>query len=167
MKKTNTKRSVKKIQRPVQINKNQIEMDKIANDMAVLFEKRITASELAAWLAVVNQHSDNPEEVREFIWNIGFLLLPRFIECDTKIKKIEFLKEELVNVFGSIGKNMLNESVGLIGVKYTTDFKICRSDAECVQEFMKPYTTFLCLCEMYDDYVFYKGELEKETKKAA
>jgi hypothetical protein len=116
---------------------------------------------------IVNQHADNPEEVREFIWHIGFSLLPGFIECDTKIKKIEFLKEGLVNVFRSIGKNMLMESVGLIGVKYATDFKSLRSDTECVQEFMKPYTTFLCLCEMYNDYVFSQGELEKETKKAA
>ena len=167
MKKTNTKVSAKKLQQPAQLSIYQKQMDKIANDMAVLFEKKITASELAAWLAVINQHSDNPEEVREFIWNIGFLFLPGFIECDTKIKKIEFLKKELVDVFRMTGKDMLMESVGLIGVKYATEFKRFRSDAECVQEFMKPYTTFLCLCEMYNDYVFYKGELEEKQKKAA
>lgn len=165
MNKTNTKIPVKSLKEPV--NPNQKEMDEIANDMAVLFEKKVTASELAEWLAIINQHKDKPEEVREFIWNFGFLFLPHLIKCDTKIQKIEFLKKEIINTFSCIGKELLFESVGLIGVKFATDFKTLRSDKVFVQDFMKIYTTFLCLCEMYDDYEFYKSELEKETIKAA
>jgi len=163
-----SKETVKKLQVPSQVNSNQKEMDRISNEMAVLFEKKITARKLAEWLAVVSQHEDNPQGVREFIWGLGYSLLPKFIECDTKIKKIEYLKENIVGLFSfMMHKDELSEALGAIGVKYATNFKRLRSDAECVEDFMKTYTTFLCVFEMYHDYEFYKGELEKETKKVA
>jgi hypothetical protein len=52
-------------QPPTSVNVYQKEMDKIANEMAVLFEKKITASKLAKWLVIANTHSDPHDDI---IW---------------------------------------------------------------------------------------------------
>ncbi|MGN6530154.1 MAG: hypothetical protein ACTHK0_00190, partial [Ginsengibacter sp.] len=88
MKKTNEKGSVKDLKEVV-INPHQEEMDKIVNDMAVLFEKKISASKLAKWLALANHYSDDTVEV---IFDLGYGILPGLINAKDTEDKVDFLK---------------------------------------------------------------------------
>lgn len=151
----------------VTTNKNQIRMDKIVNDMAVLFEEKITASSLAEWLALINQYDDNPKSIKELIWAFGFMLLPSFIKRNTKAQRIEFLKKDLTDILNEYTDMVFRESLGDIGIKFGTESKKGKSFPEEIQEFMQIYTTLLIICEMNDDYVFLENKLKGEIEKAA
>jgi hypothetical protein len=162
MKKTNTKRSVKKIQEPAQINENQIEMDKIANDMAVLFEKKITASELAKWLTIANTHL-NPHD--DLIWSLGYNILPGLIDAKNQADKISFLKQELPNTY-SIYK-FANKSLFQLGEDYFRTNKELGYFVEQIEDFMSVFLPLLSICEIFENYEYHQKELKKESNKAA
>lgn len=146
------------IQQPLQ-NEHQKKMDKISNDMAVLFEKKISASDLALWLAILNGSGKRGSETEEFTWTLGYTFLPDFIKCDTRIKKLAFLKEEIANAFSFLP--CLREALAEIGIYFCSEYKTCTGCPESIEEFMRPYITFLALSEMYREFEFHKKEMEK------
>lgn len=162
MKKTNTKIAVKKLQEPVQTNEHQKEMDKIANDMAVLFEKKITASELAKWLTIANSHS-NPND--DLIWSLGYEVLPGLIDTKTQTERINFLRAKLPSCFSVY--IMANKSLFQLGEDYFKKNKGLGYFIEQIEEFTSVHLTLLAICEMFENYEYEKREMEKELNKAA
>jgi hypothetical protein len=162
MKKTNAKITVKKLQAPVQVNVHQVKMDKIAKDMAVLFEKKITASELAKWLVMANTHSDPHDDL---IWHLGYDVLPGLIESKTKEDRISFLVKELPRAFDFY--KFANESLFQVGSDYLTKNKGLKYFAELIEEFMSVYLALLSICEKFDLYEYEEKEMKKELNKAA
>lgn len=162
MKKTNAKGSVKDLQESVQKNEHRKEMDKIANDMAVLFEKKITASELAKWLTIANGHSDPNDDL---LWGLGYDVLPKLIEAKTSSERINFLKKELPELF-SVYK-MANTSLFQLGEDYLKKRKGLRYFTELIEEFMSVFLTLIAICEMFEHYEYEEQEMNKKTDKAA
>lgn len=158
MKETSTKGSVKKLHEPDQINQHQKEMDKIANDMAVLFEKKIAVSEFAKWLVIANTHL-NPHD--DLIWNLGYNVLPGLIDAKTKDDRINFLKKELPEAFEVY--EFANKSLFQLCENYFKGMKGLCFFAESIEEFMSVSLTLLAICEKFESYEYE----EKEMRKAA
>lgn len=149
-------------QTTAQINVHQKEMEKIANDMAVLFEQKITASNLAKWLVIANTHSDPHDNL---IWNLGYIILPGLIEAKNQSDKINFLNKELPDTF-SVYKTA-NTSLFQLGEGYFKKNKGLGFFIEEIEEFMSVYLTLLSICEMFENYEYHQKELEVESDKAA
>jgi hypothetical protein len=162
MKKTNNKVSVKNLQRPSQVNVHQQEMERIANEMAVLFEKKITASELARWLVIANTHSDPHDDL---IWDLGYNILPRLINAKSQADRINFLKKELPKAFSVY--SFANKSLFQLGEDYFRKSKGLVYFVEQIEEFMTVYLTLLAICEMFEHYENEENEMEEEINKAA
>jgi hypothetical protein len=160
MKKTNTKIAVKKLQEPSQVNIHQKEMDKVANKMAVLFERKITASELAKWLVMANTHSDPHDDL---IWGLGYNILPGLIEAKTQADRISFLKEKLPGTFSVY--RMANKSLFQLGEDYFRKNKGLGYFVEQIEEFVSICLTLFAICEIFQHYEY--EEQEMETEKAA
>jgi hypothetical protein len=146
----------------VSVNVHQKEMDKIANDMAVLFEKKITATELAKWLVIANTHS-NPHD--DLIWSLGYNILPGLIDAKNQADKISFLKQELPNTY-SIYK-FANKSLFQLGEDYFRTNKGLGYFVEQIEDFMSVFLPLLSICEMFENYEHHQKELEKELDNAA
>jgi len=146
----------------VTTNKNQIEMDKIANDMAVLFEKKISASQLAKWLVLVNAHSDSNDDL---VYELGYSLLPGLIECDTKDERIRFLKYSIPSTL--VRHEFAHESLYQFGVDYLEKNKRLGNSVECVTEFMDTWLVLLSINDMHQSYESLEKEIKKDLEKAA
>jgi hypothetical protein len=149
-------------------SENQIEKDKITEDMANYFEERITNSDLIRWMASVNSDSKGAmrEEVNEFLTNLGEMFLAELIHCATQKDRIVFLKTELIELFRFTGYDTVKRALSEIGISYLTPFATLGFGADLVTEFMHVYTTFLSLIEMYRDCEYHMDKLEKIPKAA-
>jgi len=143
-------------------NEHQTKMNKIANNMAVLFEKKITASKFARWIVIAK---DNSVQDDDLIWQLGYNVLPALIAAKTQQDRIKFLKKELPHSFFIY--KFANESLFQLGANFLKSFEGLRYRVEEIEGFMSIYLPLLSICEMVEDYEFHKEELEKETKKAA
>jgi len=144
------------------INEHVKEMDKIANDMAVLFEQKITAIQLAKWLSLANSHSDPNDDL---LFHLGYETLPGLIDAKTSVGRINFLRKELPKAFCMY--SFANRSLFQLGEDYFKKNKGLSYWADLIEEFLSVYLVLLAICEMFEDYEFHKEELEKETTKAA
>ncbi|KAA9041623.1 hypothetical protein FW778_06270 [Ginsengibacter hankyongi] len=156
------KANVKKQAFDMPINEHQKEMDKIANKMALLFEKKITASKFAKWVVIAKDNLDTRDDL---MWGLGHEILPALIEAKTPQDRIKFLKKELPTSFEYY--EFANRSLFQLGENFLKSFKGLFFGAWQIEEFMSIYLPLLSICEMLEDYEFHKDELEKETKKAA
>ncbi len=149
-------------QPPTSVNVHQKEIDKIATNMAVLFEKKITACELAKWLTIANSHSDPNDDL---IWSLGYNILPGLIEGKNQDDRIRFLKKELPETFSVY--RMANKSLFQLGEDYFKKNKGLGYFIEQIEEFINVFLTLLAICEMFENYEYEEREMDKKTDKAA
>jgi hypothetical protein len=149
-------------QPPASVNVHQKEMDKIANDMAVLFEKKITATELAKWLVIANTHS-NPHD--SLIWSLGYTILPGLIDAKNQAHRINLLKKELPHTYDDY--QFANRSLFQLGEDYFKENKGLGFFVEQVEEFLSVYLPLLSICEKFEIYEHHQKELRKELDNAA
>jgi hypothetical protein len=140
---------------PVQIIQHQKEMDKIANDMAVLFEKKINASKLAKWLTLANVYADDSIEIT---WGLGYEILPGLINAKTQDDRINFLKKNLLAAFG-FDKSASN-SVSQLCENYFKKNNGRSISAEGIEEFMNVCLTLFAICEKFDEYEYHRKEMK-------
>lgn len=155
MKKTNEKGSVKNLKGLV-INQHQKEMDKIVNEMAVLFEKKISASKLAKWLALANHYSDDRIEI---IFDLGYGILPGLINAKDTEDKVNFLKQNLLATLGF--DKAANKSVYQLCENYFKENNGRLIFIEEIEEFMEVCLTLFAICEMFEEYVYHRQEMEQ------
>ena len=155
MKKTNKKGSVKNLKEVV-TNQHEEQMDKIVNDMAVLFEKKISASKLAKWLALANHYSDDTVEI---IFDFGYGILPGLIDAKDTDDKVNFLKQSLPAALG-LGK-AANKSVHQVCENYFKENNGRFIVMEEIEEFMEVCLTLFAICEKFEDYEYHRQEMEQ------
>lgn len=162
--------------KPILIGENEQEMDKISTEMAIYFEKRITASSLAKWLSVASGYCiDNPESYElknnlegcSLVNLIGFVVLPGLISSNTREERIAHLKGALLNVFENSNYAGSSQRLKSLGVCFLNCYTRYRDEEDCVTEFMNIYTHILYLCKMFSDYEYYANEKYKENKREA
>lgn len=161
MNKTNAKGSVKLLQIAVGINQYQKEMDKIANDMAVLFDEKISASKLAKWLPTANADLGPNDDI---IYNLGYIILPGLIDAKTKDERVSFLKRELPQTF--FVYKSANESLFQLSENYFKKQKGLIFCTETIKEFMSVCLHLFAICEKFEMYEYTKEKMESLKPKA-
>jgi hypothetical protein len=151
---------MKKLIAKKQITENQVEMDRIAIEMATYFERRVTDRELIRWITTVHSDEKIEEygEITDFVSNMGWDFIPNLINFKTKSSRIHFLKTALINLFRFGGYANSKKALSAIGISYLSSFETLETTPEILFEFMNVYTTFLCLAEMYSDYGYHRNE---------
>jgi hypothetical protein len=139
----------------VQIIQHQKEMDKIANDMAVLFERKINAGKLAKWLTVANIYADDSIEIT---WELGYEILPGLINAKTQDERINFLKQNLPVALGL--NKAANKSMCQLCENYFKENN-GRSFMEEMQDFMDICLTLFAICEKFDEYEYHRKEMRE------
>lgn len=147
----------------------------VANEMATHFEAQIKPAELAFWLSTANeccltfQATLNPEgDVKhavQFLNDIGRDILPELINCKNEKERIDVLYKQIPWLFENNEYAGTKEVLADIGVNFMKDFVKYRrhEEEEPASRFLKIYTCFLTLVEMYEDYeLLIKHELKKE-----
>lgn len=150
---------------------NQKEMDRVVKEMAVYFEKNIAASDLCRWVGLVNEKlffypeklDYGPELTGVITWGI----LQNLINCKTKEERLKVLAEEIPCSFGSLLYPNVKAALNEIGTCWLKAFVKYNNDEESIAEFMKLFTSLLCLCEMYAIYELYdKKQMEVRMSAA-
>lgn len=149
-------------------DKNLAALERTQVEMAEYFEKNISASKLAIWLAVTNYDilvfSSNPDKEREaaaFLSTIGWDLLPRLIECKNQAERIKSITVTLPRLFDSALYEGSRKALVDIGKVFLLAIEKGGKDEEDIYEYMTIYTHFLCLVERYSDYYYYSREISK------
>lgn len=164
--KNNTANKTTKSNKPILIKRTAA--DKVCQEMAVYFEGHITASNLVRWITTVSQTKRLLPcgEIDDFIFNIGWSFLPELINCKDEKTRIEFLESSLTGVFSNCGYIGSKTAICEIGRNYLNEFETLSNDTEEVGDFMKVYSAFLCLRNLFEEYKTLSDE-ETEPLKAA
>lgn len=147
---------------PAESGRRRKEMDKIANDMAVLFENKIKASKLGKWLAIANDYSDAALENTWLTWQLGYEILPVLIDAKTQEDAILFLKKALPVALGS--NKAANKCLCKLCENYFKKNNGLSISDGGIHEFMDVCLTLFSICEKFEEYVCY---LREEMKEAA
>jgi hypothetical protein len=154
-------------------SENEKRMNKIAEEMAVYFDKKIKTSDLAEWTAITDYTCIEFKSDRDldhdpvlFLHTIGWLLLPGLIDCKTERERIDFLKEGLINLFQCEFFDGTKALLLEIDCCYQQQIKKYDYDEGIdVYRHMLIYNTFLSILEMYKEYE--KLRISNDSNQAA
>lgn len=155
---------------------NQIKRDRAANKMAILFERKVKCSRLARWAGIAqddvmrfktNQSTGNGNDGLRFLSEITWHILPNLIDCKDKDERIRSLTVHLPNFFDNYLYEGVKSALAEIGKAYLSSFERYISHSDDINEFMTIYSTFLALCDPYQEYEHYSEKVEEEMQNAA
>lgn len=148
------------LQKRATVNRHQLEMQKIANKMAVLFEQKFTPSLLSRWLVLAREHSSTADT--GMLWHLGYCTLPELIECKTKKNRIDFLIGDIFQSFSDPA--YATDFLFQLGADFLLKTKNVLYTIKNIKDFMGPYTTLLAILELFNDYSFEKGYMQKDEE---
>jgi len=151
------------------------EMQKIAEKMAIRFDKYFTPKDLILWniqaSGLLSQHTEDLTLTNEYCHGSDFLssfeytLLPPLLNVKSNKERRAVIKRELPELFSGMLYSNLKKALAEIGNAFILDYSKLTWNEYKIHAFMQHLSCFMELSEMYSHYEFYEQEQWKEEEK--
>ena len=126
--------------------------NKYALQMAEIFENNITIGKLLKFITTANDCSMELNKGLSFLNNMGDTFLPDLIECKNRDERIDFLHYELPLFFNYyVNASSIKTEIAELGINFLESYKKLTYE-EHAGQFMKIYSAFIEIGEVYDNY---------------